>query len=328
MHQRRRTRWWSLAGLGICLMAAVLSGCSAAKAPGQSNQTSSAPQSSARNAAEALAPAAERAGAPSAPAAVTGAAPAAGAPSGDPATQAQSNAPFDRLIIYNANLRVAVEDVSKAVSELTRIAGETCSANTCGFVSESNLHYENDRQVGTLTIQVPSDHYGDALNRVRGLGQVLNETSKSQDVTEQFTDLQSELRNLKATESRYLDLLKDAKSIQDILTLEDRLRTVRAQIERDQGRINYLQHRADLATITVDVTPPVAGPATPLPRPLAAAQQAWAASLEFLSTGASIVVTVVVFFWWLAPFVLAGLIALRIWWLRRHPRAPLMTPGG
>ena len=207
--------------------------------------------------------------------------------------------------------------------DLTSIAQETCSADTCGFVSESNLRFENDRQLATVSIQVPSDRYGEVLNRVRELGQRINsETSKSQDVTEQFTDLQSELRNLRATEERYLQLLGEARTIQDILTLEDRLRNVRGQIERIQGRINFLQHRAQLATITVELVPPAVGFATSnaLPQPVLAAQRAWAASLQFLSGAASVVVAIVVFFWWLIPFVIIGLFVARAFWRRRRAR--------
>jgi hypothetical protein len=258
------------------------------------------------------------------------AAPAAVAQGGQPGQPGQPAQPpagqFDqRLILYNADLRLSVEDVPKTVQSLTQIATSTCGANgVCGFVSESNLRFENDRQLGTVKIQVPSDRYGEALNSVRGLGQkILSETSKSQDVTEEFTDQQSELRNLRASEERYLTLLRDAKSVQDILLLEDRLRQIRSQIERIQGRINYLQNRAALATISVELIPVGAAAASSqvLPEPVVAAQRAWNASLRFLSGAASVVVTIVVFFWWAIPFVLAAIIAGRVWFGRRRRAA-------
>lgn len=263
-----------------------------------------------------------------APAALRQAAAPAEQAGGESGSGQQQTGLLDRLIIYTANLRLTVEDVPRAVRDLTNIARETCSNGTCGFVSESNLRFENDHQVATVSIQVPSDRYGEALNRVRELGQkITSETSKSQDVTEQFTDLESELRNLRATEERYLQLLRDARSIQDILTLEDRLRNVRGQIEKTQGRINYLQHRAQLATITVELIPPTGGltSSTTLPQPVQAAQRAWTASLQFLSNVATVVVAVAVFFWWLIPILVIGLIVGRTIWTRRRAARPTTT---
>jgi len=67
------------------------------------------------------------------------------------------------------------------------------------------------------------------------------------------------LRNLEATEQQYLALLEKAETIPDILSLQDRLNSVRLEIERIQGQINVVNDLSDLATIVVRLTPPVAG---------------------------------------------------------------------
>jgi hypothetical protein len=98
---------------------------------------------------------------------------------------------------------------------------------------------------------------------------------------------------------------------------------VRGEIEKTQGRMNYLSHRADLSTIIVTLAPR-ALVATPEGwQPVSTAERAWNASLTTLSRLADVLITVVVFFWWLIPPVLLGAWLLRSRLrARRGPRPP------
>jgi hypothetical protein len=96
-------------------------------------------------------------------------------------------------------------------------------------------------------------------------------------VTEEFTDLQARQRNLQATEQRYLELLNKAASIDEILTVQDRLNGVRLEIEQVTGRINVLNNLTDFASITVQLSLP---PATVQADSQNWAQKAWHASWE------------------------------------------------
>src|SRR5437868_6196988 len=71
------------------------------------------------------------------------------------------------------------------------------------------------------------------------------------------------LRNLKATEARYLDLLGQAKTVDDVLKVEQQLSNVRGQIEQLQGRLNYLRQSADTSTITVELRLPASAQTPP-----------------------------------------------------------------
>jgi hypothetical protein len=90
---------------------------------------------------------------------------------------------------------------------------------------------------------------------------VPNESTNSQDVTEQYTDLQAQLRNLEATEAQYLELLKKAETVEDTLKVYQQLSNVRSEIERIKGRIQYLERTSDMALIEVNLqkTQPIDG---------------------------------------------------------------------
>ena len=224
---------------------------------------------------------------------------------------------LDRKIIQSTSIDVKVEEVGRNFQEIIRIA-ETAG----GFVASSSFTNAEDGQIADLTIRVPADRYQDVLAQIRGMGEVGQESSDANDITEEFTDLQARLRTLSATEQRYLELLTQAESINDILVVQDRLDGVRGQIEQVQGRVNLLNELTDLATITAHLRPLVvaAEPPSGGPQPLEAAAAAWERSLDSLRGLATAVLVVGAFSWWLVPPLAALGFGAR-WWARRQQGA-------
>ena len=217
---------------------------------------------------------------------------------------------IDRKIVRTATLELSVEDVGAAAQKV-----ENAALAAGGFVSGSNLSTENDsgddaqkRQRATVTIRVPAEAYVSVMSQLRGIAKVLkSETSDAREVTEEYTDIQSRLRNLEATERQYLELLAKAASIQDILTVQDRLNSVRLEIEQAQGRINVLDDLTDLATITVELTLPPA--VAQQEEDQGWAEEAWETSWDASKDGAVVLGTVaiagsVLMAWLTVPLVL------------------------
>ncbi len=238
----------------------------------------------------------------------------------------QANSPLgaaiDRKIVKSATIELSVENVAASVTEI-----ETIAEVAGGFVSGSSIFVE-DRpapevgdgtqpvrtQSGTMTIRVPADSYASVLQKLRGVAdEVVSENSTAEEVTEEYTDLQARLRNLKATEVQYLELLKQAKAIPDIITVQDKLNEVRGQIEQAQGRISVLTDLSDLATITVQLTP-TALVRTDGNRSWATA--AWEESLAFaegtMVVGATVAIFAGVSLLWLVPLMLIIAIIWRL----------------
>lgn len=175
---------------------------------------------------------------------------------------ANSSALLDRKIIFTATLELEAENVRSSFESAGLIA-----RRVGGFVERSSLSTRDstDGQTltyATITLRVPVDEYDSVLNDLRTLNgvEVVNEDSSSTEVTEEYTDLQSRLRNLERTEAQYLTLLERATTIDDILTVNDRLDGVRLQIEEILGRLNLLDDLTDLATVSVSLSPILAPP--------------------------------------------------------------------
>jgi hypothetical protein len=243
-------------------------------------------------------------------------------PSGAQDTE-QTAQNWDRMIIRTATLQLQVKDVAASMDQVRNVVG-----GHAGYITGSESRQEGDYTVGSMTVQVPAAQFDAAMTQLRTLGvKVLNENVTSSDVTEEYTDLNSQLRNLQATETRILDLMKRAEQIDDVLTLDRELRGIQGEIERIQGRVNFLSKRTEMSTITVSLYPeaitvePSAQPAEAWD-PVKIASQAWEASLRLLANVGTLAITVVVYLWWLLPLALIATI-----FLRRTRRAMPQTPA-
>lgn len=238
-----------------------------------------------------------------------------------------SNSLIDRKIERQATLDITVDDVAGAVTRIEAAAGAAGGFISQETITQATTSGSNDtkRQQATVQIRVPAEKYTAVMNDLRGLAkEVTAENSQTSEVTGQYTDLQSQLRNLQSTEQQYLTLMGTATTVGDILTVQDRLNSVQGQIEQVQGQIQLIDNLTAMATITIGVSLP------PLPATIERPQQSWAAEawsnawdnsqqvMRALGTGA--ITAGVVFIWVLIP----GIVALGAWRLfgARRNRGP------
>ena len=186
---------------------------------------------------------------------------------GTDAMSARSTYQSGRMIIKNAELRLRVSDTSAAIDRVTHIA-----INMGGYLLASNTGYDGDFQHATLTISVPVDQFEEAMRRLREIGHVMGENATGTDVSDEFTDLNSRLRNLEATEARVRSFLEKATTVEESLRINQQLSDITDQIEQVKGRMGYLEGRSAYSTITTYLvperpTPTVTPTATPRPTP-------------------------------------------------------------
>jgi hypothetical protein len=160
------------------------------------------------------------------------------------------NSAVDRKIVRTGSITMEVNDISKSQADIAEIAGQYQ-----GYVVSSNLNADKDQPSGFISFRVPADKFNDALAKLRALAvKVTYENTNSQDVTEQYTDLKAQLSNYEATEAQYLELLKKADNVKDMLEVQRELSNVRMNIERVKGRIQYLERTSDTSLIEVTLT--------------------------------------------------------------------------
>lgn len=156
----------------------------------------------------------------------------------------------ERKVIKNASVDMVVKNTEQAIEKIKSIA----SVNN-GFVGNATVWETGDEKRGNISIRVPSDVFDKALVSIKDLAvKVTREDINSRDVTEEFVDLEAQLKNYKAAEKQYLNILSRAYTVEDILKVRKELDRVRGNIERMQGRINYLSRQISMSTIAVSLT--------------------------------------------------------------------------
>lgn len=153
-----------------------------------------------------------------------------------------------RQVISTATMSIEVKAVGPAVDQLQAVA-----ISLGGLVETLSRSGNASQEQASATIRVPQDQFSTALSRLESLGIVRSQSAGSQDVTQQFIDLNARLTSLQREEQSLLNLLSKANSVGDILTIERELARIRASIESTQGQLNYMKRRVDLATISVNL---------------------------------------------------------------------------
>ena len=128
------------------------------------------------------------------------------------------------------------------------------STSLGGYISGSVANAESGSlRTGTITFQVPTDKFGEAVSDVRALGTVQNLAIGGQDVSAQYVDLQARLKNAESQRDAMLALLQQARTVSEIIAVQTQLGQITGTIEQLKGQISYYDHATSFSTISVSV---------------------------------------------------------------------------
>jgi Domain of unknown function (DUF4349) len=156
----------------------------------------------------------------------------------------------DRNLILTAKIDMRTKDPwvtsDRAQAIANGLGGDVLNLSQSGTA---------DTRSASLTIRVPSNRFGDALQQLKSLeGEVQSSGVSAQDVTDQFIDLQARLTAKQAEEQRYIAILNRANTIDEILKVDASLGTVRTQIEQLTAQINSIKARTEFSTISMSIS--------------------------------------------------------------------------
>ena len=162
-------------------------------------------------------------------------------------SQVQPKIDWDKRIIKTANLNLEVKkynDFYRSIREKVAQLG--------GYVAQEQQSQTDYKLENTLVVKVPVDQFDNALSQVTtGVEKINEKRITSEDVTGEVIDTKSRIEAKRQIRLKYLDLLKQAKNMEEILNVQSEINGVQEEIESATGRVNYLTHAADYSTINL-----------------------------------------------------------------------------
>ncbi len=160
----------------------------------------------------------------------------------------------ERIVIKNADVTIVVSDVNGRMRDIQMMA-----VQMGGFVVSSNL-YKSYTNNGTevpeaqVVVRVPAEKLDDALGQIKkDAVDVQNENVSGTDVTSEYVDLTSRLKNLEDAEAQLNEIMKNATETTDVVTIFNQLVSYREQIEVIKGQIKYYDEAAALSAVSVRI---------------------------------------------------------------------------
>jgi hypothetical protein len=160
----------------------------------------------------------------------------------------------ERLVIQNASLSIVVDDPERSMASISDLAEEFGGFVTSSYLYQTTLGNGLQVPSANITIRVPAERLQEALDRIQsGANDVLTTNRSGQDVTAEYTDLQSRLRNLEDAEVLLRQIMEQATDAEDILTAFNQLNSITEQIEVLKGQIQYYEESAAMSAISVEL---------------------------------------------------------------------------
>jgi hypothetical protein len=163
----------------------------------------------------------------------------------------------DAVSLQNAPMIARTAAVSVIVKDFTAVEGsvKAIALHHNGYIASLNSTSPQDAaRTLTATLQIPSAQLESAIDELKQLGRVEQESQSGEEVTKEFTDRAARLKNARATEQRLLDLLRDRTGkLSDILAAEQEIARVRSDIEQMEADQRALQTRVDFSTVQLSV---------------------------------------------------------------------------
>ena len=175
---------------------------------------------------------------------------AAAATTAEETVPTQSTAVANRKLIRNASVELEIASFDDVLQKITAFASEDG-----GFIATTSSNKQaNGKLRGTVVVKVAPENLGRFLQKIRGLGELKNQTLGTEDVTKAYFDTDARLKNARVMEQRLIDMLKTKTGkVSDLLQVEKELGRVREEIEKMQGELKFWDSQVQFATVTISL---------------------------------------------------------------------------
>ncbi len=174
---------------------------------------------------------------------------------GLPIANEKANILKNLKIIKNAQCRFKVSNVTNSTTEARKIIGAHG-----GYISDMRFQNSKHQLENRFTVRVPQQNFETILQELSALAEFVDfKNITSKDISEEYVDLQTRLKTKLDVKERYDAILRSkAKTVEEVLLAEEKLRVLQEEIEAAQGRLKFLSNKTAFSTIQIDLYETVA----------------------------------------------------------------------
>lgn len=155
----------------------------------------------------------------------------------------------DTKIIKTAHLRFETQNLETSFSNIYK-AAKTYKA----YIQNDNSGTDYGSIYRNITLRIPNTNFDAFIHEIsKGVTHFDRKEISAEDVTEEFVDVEARLKAKRTLENRYLEILKKANKVSEILEVEKQLSIIREEIEVAEGKLKYLQNRVSMSTISIEM---------------------------------------------------------------------------
>lgn len=152
-------------------------------------------------------------------------------------------------IIKTGNIRFQTDDIQGGFSKIRNATNKYKA-----YIQSDNSGSDYSSNYRNVTIRIPNNYFDSFIDDIsKGVKHFDRKEISAQDVTEEFVDIEARLKAKRTLENRYLEILKKANKISEILEIENELAKIREEIEAAEGRLKYLQNRVSMSTVSIEM---------------------------------------------------------------------------
>ncbi|AOY76708.1 DUF4349 domain-containing protein [Clostridium formicaceticum] len=173
------------------------------------------------------------------------------------ASEMTTNAESFRKIIQRGRVALEVENFEEVHQKVL-----TLVESTKGYVQHNEVYYyslnreypEESLKNASMELKVPNHEFFSVFEALKTLGNVVEENTSAQDITESYMDIENQVKNLKIQEERLRDILQKAEKVEDLLRIENELNRIRTEINHFTGTLKNYDHLVAMSTISLNIT--------------------------------------------------------------------------
>ena len=156
---------------------------------------------------------------------------------------------IDRKLIKEGHIEFASEDLNETRKRILQAIDKFK-----GYASSDNEYKSSYETSNIITIRIPAENFDKLLAEIaKGVKKFDRKEISIKDVTEEFLDIKARLKTKKELENRYLEILKKANTVSEILEVEKQIGKLRSDIESVEGRLKFIENKVSFSTLTVRI---------------------------------------------------------------------------